>query len=332
MKTMRVGIVGAGAIVRDRHAPGLAGLEGVEIVAVANSTVESARRFVDGQGLAAEVVGDWRALVDRPDLEIIWIGAGPSLHEPVTLAALAAGRHVFCQARMSTDLASARRMLDAARQRPDLVTMLCPPPHGLREDAFVKKLLAEDCVGKVQSLRLRSWNGAFRDPAQPLHWRQRPEVSGKNILTLGIHTEVLQRWFGSFVVRAAFGRVLVPLHAGEPVSVPDELVVIAGWGSGLTGVLDFSGVYAGSPVDCLQILGSEGVLQVDYLSGEIARQLPGGKSEVLIPPAELLRPWQVEADFIEAVRNPDAARPRPDFADGVAYMEVVEEVSRHLAS
>ncbi|GAB4165431.1 MAG: hypothetical protein Fur0032_02170 [Terrimicrobiaceae bacterium] len=327
MKTLRVGIVGAGAIVRDRHAPGLAALPEVEIVAVANSTTESARHFVENRGLNAGVVADWRELVSRLDLDIVWIGAGPFLHEPVTLAALEAGHHVFCQARMSTDLASARRMLEAAQKRPDLVTMLCPPPHGLREDAFVKKLLADGCVGTVHSLRLRSWNGAFRDPAQPLHWRQRPEISGKNILTLGIHTEVLQRWFGSFHVCAAAGRVLVPQHAGQSVTVPDELVVIAAWESGPAGVLDFSGVHAGPAEDCLMILGSDGVLKVDYLSGAITRQSPGREPEILLPPDDLIRPWQVEADFIHAVRNPEAPRPRPDFADGVAYMEVVEEVS-----
>ncbi|MCX7869445.1 MAG: Gfo/Idh/MocA family oxidoreductase, partial [Terrimicrobiaceae bacterium] len=127
---VRLGIVGAGAIVRARHAPGLARIPGVEIVAVANARAETARAFCREWAPGAEVAGDWREVARHPRVDAVLIGAGPFLHEPATLAALEAGKHVFCQARMSTDLASARRMLAAAEARPDLVTMLCPPPIG----------------------------------------------------------------------------------------------------------------------------------------------------------------------------------------------------------
>ena len=66
---------------------------------------------------------DWAEMLDRPDLDIIWIGTPPVLHAPITISALEAGKHVFCQARMAMDLREGRDMLAAAQARPQLVTM-----------------------------------------------------------------------------------------------------------------------------------------------------------------------------------------------------------------
>ena len=87
---------------------------------------------------------NWADLLALDDLDIVWIGTPPYMHSAVTVSALEAGKHVFCQARMSMDLAEAEEMLAASKRFPELVTMLCPPPFGLRGDLLVKKLLAEE--------------------------------------------------------------------------------------------------------------------------------------------------------------------------------------------
>ena len=327
MKKLRIGIVGAGTIVRQRHVPGICAEEDVEIVAVANSTPASAKSFCEECAPQAEVVADWRELVCRPDVDIVWIGTGPSLHAPVTIASLEAGKHVFCQARMSTDLESALRMLAASEARPDQVTMLCPPPQRLRTDAFVRKLLAEKVVGEIRSLRLRSLNSLFLDPAKPAHWRQQTGISGKNIMSLGIHTEVLQRWFGPFGPKAAIGRVFVEKRGKDTVKIPDEVTILADLASGGLVVLELSGVWSGPAVEMLEVCGSTGLITIDFAQDKIILSQPGkAEPRTLDVPSDLDRPWRVEADFIDAVRNSSAPRPHPTFRDGVAYMEVVEAV------
>src|SRR4029453_9576937 len=194
---LRIGIVGAGNIVRTRHLPALKKNSDVEIVAVSNSTDESSERFCRENSLEALPIRDWAELVATPDIDIIWIGTTPYMHSAVTISALEAGKHVFCQARMSMDLVEAEEMLAVSRRYPELVTMLCPPPHGMRGDLLVQKLLAEEVLGRPHHLRLQSLNSAFLDPDAPAHWRQRIEISGLNILTLGIYVEVLQSWFGA---------------------------------------------------------------------------------------------------------------------------------------
>src|SRR5437763_14484137 len=126
----------------------------------------------------------------------------------VTISAREAGKHVFCQARMSMDLAEAEEMLAASKRYPELVTMLCPPPFGLRGDLMVKKILAENYIGQPHHVRLRRFHGKYLDPDAPAHWRQKIEISGLNTLTLGIYVEVLQRWLGDIGGVFARGRMV----------------------------------------------------------------------------------------------------------------------------
>src|ERR1700726_1323693 len=194
---LRMGIVGAGAIVRDRHLPGLKKHPEVEIMAVSNSSYESAEKFCQENAPHATPMQNWADLLALPDIDIVWIGTPPYMHSAITVSALEAGKHVFCQARMSMDLAEAEEMLAASKRYPELVTMLCPPPMGMRADLLVKKLLAENYIGRPHHVRLQSFTSNYLDPGAPAHWRQKIEISGLNILTLGIYVEVLQRWLGN---------------------------------------------------------------------------------------------------------------------------------------
>src|SRR6266576_3688025 len=260
---LRIGIVGAGNIVRTRHLPALKQNPDVEIVAVSNSTYESSERFCRENSLAALPIRDWAELVATPDIDIVWIGTTPYMHSAVTISALEAGKHVFCQARMSMDLAEAEEMLAASKRYPELVTMLCPPPMGMRADLLVKKLLAEDYIGRLHHVRLQSFTGNYLDPGAPSHWRQRIEISGLNILTLGIYIEVLQRWLGDINGLFARGKMVHPLRQGYEVIIPDLLTVLCAFDNGAEGVLEFSGIDALAPGDRLEIYGNAGTLTYD---------------------------------------------------------------------
>src|SRR5246500_5733119 len=184
---LRIGIVGAGNIVRTRHLPALKKNSEVEIFAVSNSTYESSERFCRENSPAALPIRDWAELVATPAIDIVWIGTTPYMHSAVTISALEAGKHVFCQARMSMDLVEAEEMLAASKRYPELVTMLCPPPYGMHADLLIKKLLAENFIGKPHDIRMQSFNGQYLNPEAPAHWRQKIEISGLNVLTLGLY-------------------------------------------------------------------------------------------------------------------------------------------------
>ena len=81
------------------------------------------------------------------------------------------------------NLAEARQMVKAAREHPQQITMLCPPPNGMKNGIYFTKLLQDGSIGQVLHFHLNSLNASWADPAAPAHWRQRRELSGNNILT-----------------------------------------------------------------------------------------------------------------------------------------------------
>ncbi|MDQ6914103.1 MAG: Gfo/Idh/MocA family oxidoreductase [Verrucomicrobiota bacterium] len=325
---IRLGIIGAGAIVRDRHLPGLRKHSDVEIVAVSNSTYDSAQKFCEENAPEAVPMQNWADLLALPEIDTVWIGTPPYMHSAVTISALEAGKHVFCQARMSMDLAEAEEMLAASKRFPELVTMLCPPPFGLRGDLVVKKLLGENYIGRPHHIRMHAFTGAYLNADAPPHWRQRVEISGLNVLALGIYVEVLQRWFGDITGVFARGKVIYPVRQGYEVIVPDLLTILCTFANGAEGVLEFSGIDALPSGDRVDVFGDAGTMTYEFGSDTIRAGKVGDRDlhEVEIP-SELEGGWQVEDDFIGAVKSRGKLRPRPDFEEGVRYMRVVQAVA-----
>jgi predicted dehydrogenase len=331
-KPVRIGIVGAGGIVKSRHLPALKAMPEVEIVAVCNSTLGSSQRFCAEHLPEAEPMEHWPELVCREDVNVVWIGTTPWLHSEVTRYAIRAGRHVFCQARMARDLGEAQLMWETSMSFPDRVAALCPPPYGMKGDVTVKRLLAEGAIGKPHEAVLCSMNGNWLDAEAPAHWRQQFEISGLQVLTFGIYVEVLQRWLGDIVEVQADGAVVIPKRQDYTVEVPDFLHVHALFRGGLRASLLFSGVASHAPDDGLEIYGSEGTLTYNFATDEIRLGKRGGEWQTVPIPAHEAKEWTVERDFVNAVLDPKAPRPQPDFLEGMRYMRVVQAAAEAMES
>lgn len=326
MKKLRIGLVGAGKIVQEKQLPNLLRRADVSIAALCNSRAESSRMVADKFRIP-EVVRNWADMMARPDIDAVWIGTPPHLHAPLTVSALEAGKHVFCQARMAMNLEEAREMLSVSRARPELVTMLCPAPHGMKHGRFFTKLLRDGYAGDLFHFRLEALNSQFSDPHAPLHWRQRRELVGLNVLTLGIYGEVIGEWLGQPRRLHAQMKVSIPRHESPVPSIPDLIQVIGQWTGGLAGNLEWSGVAQFARHETLQVFGSEGSLVYDFTTDEIFGARRGQKElQLLEVPPEYVREWRVEDDFVEAVLQ--GGNPEPSFETGVAYMEFVEAIHR----
>ena len=122
--------------------------------------------------------------VADPKIDIVLIGAHPYMHRIVTEAALEAGKHVFTQARMAHNWDDAQAMYAAAQRHPNQTTMISPPPHFMPGDRVVRRMIKEGFIGEPRNIVVQSYNGAYLDPNSPLHWRQRWDISGVNVLGL----------------------------------------------------------------------------------------------------------------------------------------------------
>ena len=93
-ESVRIGLIGAGKNTRERHIPGFQSVEGVEIAAVANRSMQSGRQVAD-QFNIPQVYGNWQELLEDDSLDAVCIGTWPYMHRTLTLAALESGKHVL---------------------------------------------------------------------------------------------------------------------------------------------------------------------------------------------------------------------------------------------
>lgn len=333
-ETVRVGIIGAGDNTRSRHIPGLQGIAGVEITGVCNRSRDSSQKVADAFGIR-KVYDHWRQVIDDPETNAVVIGTWPYLHCRATIAALEAGKHVMTEARMARDLAEARRMLTAAQARPHLVAQIVPSPMTLEVDNTIRRLIAEGFLGEVLVIEHHGPSPAFLDREGQLHWRQDFDLSGLNIMALGIYYEAIMRWVGEATRVLAQGRTFVPMRPGpdgrmQPVRVPEHVDVLADMACGAQMHLQQSAVTALMAAGGTYLFGSDGTLRVagDGLWG--GRRGDQALARIEIPASER-GGWRVEAEFVNAIRGRETIT-HTRFEDGVKYMAFTEAVARSLAS
>ncbi|MEO7911998.1 MAG: Gfo/Idh/MocA family oxidoreductase [Roseiflexaceae bacterium] len=333
METIRVGIVGAGKNTTTMHIPNLQAIAGVEIVSVCNRSRESSQRAAERFGVPT-IYDRWQDLVAAPDTDAIVIGTWPYLHCPATLAALAAGKHVLCEARMAMNVQEARAMRDAARTHPQLVAQIVPAPHTLGVDATVQHLLAEQYLGEPLAVSIRDGN-RFLDYQAPLHWRQDMDLSGYNVLSLGIWYEVLLRWLGEATRVMAMGKVFVKQRRGDDgmlraVRVPEHIDVLADLACGAQAHVQISAATGHAGPAEITVFGNQGTLR--FTDGKLfgGRRGEPALAELAIPDERRGR-WRIEAAFIGAIRGQEPVTLTP-FETGVKYMAFTEAVTQSIAT
>ncbi|MCL4506821.1 MAG: Gfo/Idh/MocA family oxidoreductase [Chloroflexi bacterium] len=331
-EVIRIGIVGAGANTIARHIPGFTAIPGVQIISVCNRSEASSARVAGQYGIPA-IYRNWRELVDARDTNAIMIGVWPYMHERITVAALNAHKHVLCEARMAMNAREARTMRDTARSHPELVAQVVPSPYTLRVDGMIQRLIADGYIGDILAVEIRV-GGAFLDADALLHWRHDYDLSGLNIMGLGIWYEALMRWVGDATRVMAMGKTYVHnrkdaggrLHA---VRIPEHVDVIADMACGAQAHFLVSSVagLAGAPEAFL--FGSKGTLRFsqDKLYG--GQRGDASLTEIDVP-ASLAGGWRVEQEFIDAIRGLGIIT-HTTFEDGAKYMEFTEAVARSMA-
>lgn len=111
---MRTAIVGCGFQGR-LHLEILQGLEGVEVVALCDTQAERVAELAEAGGVAHRY-GDWRELLADHRLDLVVVCTMPDTHREITVAALEAGAHVFCEKPLARDAAEGAAMVAAARR------------------------------------------------------------------------------------------------------------------------------------------------------------------------------------------------------------------------
>lgn len=327
MEKLRIGIIGAGANTRLRHIPGFQELAGVEVVQVANRSVDSARKVAEEFSIP-HASGRWQDVIENPDVDAVCIGTWPYLHAEASIAALEAGKHVLTEARMAMNLEEAEGMLEVAERYPGLVAQIVPSPFTLKVDRAVKSWLSSGEAGQLREVHVSHTHGALARSEAPMTWRQDPDVSGCNILTVGIYHEVVLRWLNPEIT-ALQARGCIHTnrrkHWDRPqedveIALPDTVAVWAEDSSGCQYFYHFSGVESGLPRNEIRIHCENASLRCDVAQEKvwIAKAGSSEERELEVPESDRIG-WRVEADFVDSIREGKPVE-LTSFADGVRYM------------
>jgi predicted dehydrogenase len=175
MRTIGVGLIGTGYMGKC-HALAWTGVQAafgdtpvVRRVMLCEVEEGLARRRADEFGFEASTA-DWRALVADPRVEVVSITTPNALHAPMAIAALEAGKHVWCEKPMAPKLADAERMAAAARAsgRVAILGYNYIQSPAIR---FIGKLLKSGAIGRLTHFRVEMDEDYMADAEAPFSWR-----------------------------------------------------------------------------------------------------------------------------------------------------------------
>ena len=328
---IRVGLIGAGRNVRDRHIPGFQKVAGCEVMAVANRSIESGRRVAE-QCNIPRVYASWQELLDDDSINAVCIGTWPYMHRTLTLAALEKGKHVLTEARMASTAQEARDMLAASLRHPELVCQLTPTSTSYKIDNVLKKLIGDGYLGEVLSVEMQRLQTNFADFGGDLHWRQDHALSGYNTLNIGASYESMMRWLGRGNRVMAMAKVHVPFRRNAhgdltSVTIPDHVDILYELANGAQVHMRMSATTGLSTGNQLWMYGSEGTIYVDHQQNVFAGRRGDTTLSAVPNPPEQQAYYRVEEQFTNAIRGTEQVT-MVAFETGVHYMEWTEAVHR----
>lgn len=142
---------------------------GVRLVHLGEADEALAERRAKEFGFA-KGSGDWRAVIDDPDVDVVSVTTPNQFHAGMALAALEAGKHVWCEKPMAPDFGDAEAMTAAAAKSGRVAVL---GYNYIQSPAIrhIRKLLAEGAIGDLNHLRIEMDEDFMADPHAPFSWK-----------------------------------------------------------------------------------------------------------------------------------------------------------------
>ena len=150
---------------------------------------------------------NWKAVIERDDIDIVDIMTPGHLHAEIAVAALAAGKHVIVEKPVANTLAEAEAMAAAANATLGQHAIVNFNYRRVPAIALAKQLIEEGRIGTIRHVRLCYLQDWLSDPASPMSWRLRKAEAGSGALgDLGSHlTDLLLHLTGESVTEVNGG-------------------------------------------------------------------------------------------------------------------------------
>ncbi len=196
---LRIGVIGAGGRGRlawNAHQPE----NGVRLVAGADISDKALDALKEKFGPDTFVTKDYRKLLDRKDIDAVFVTSPDFLHEEHAFAALEAGKHVYLEKPMTITIAGCDRVLDAAVRNKRRLYL----GHNMRHMSIVlkmKELIDQGAIGQVKAAWCRHFV-AYGCDAYFKDWHAERSKATSLLLQKGAHDIDVMHWLcGGFTQR-----------------------------------------------------------------------------------------------------------------------------------
>jgi predicted dehydrogenase len=320
---MKVGIIGCGLVGRKR-ASALGDSRLVACADLARERAETLARAVPGQ---VQVLTEWRALVDRPDIDVVIVATSHDMLAEVTLAAVSAGKHALVEKPGARRARELDPVIEAAKRAQVLVHVGFNHRYhpALRR---AKDLSTQGAIGELMYLRGRYGHGGRI--GYDKEWRAKPALSGGGqLVDQGVHLIDLASWF-----LGDFQRVQGLAHTYFwDMPVEDNGFLLLETAARQVAFLHASWT-EWKNLFSFEIFGRDGKLEVTGLGGSYGTERLAYyrmRPEMGPPETTMLEypmadaSWQTEfAEFTEDIRL--GRRPAPGLQDARAALQIVERI------
>lgn len=214
---------------------------------------------------------DFRELVNHPEIDIINICSPNIFHKEQILAAIAAGKHIYCD-----------KPLVCSGKEADEVEDALTGYQGIHQVALnyrfypatlkAKSLIAEGRLGQMISFRIAYYHSGNIDPEKPMGWKQEKAMGGGVLPDMASHSvDMAQYLAGEFESVLGTSKILYPERPGPDgrrvkVEAEDYVVINAKMKNGALGVIEGSKVATGCQDELrFEIYGTGGALRFNSM-------------------------------------------------------------------
>jgi len=269
-KETRVGIVGANAKsswAKMSHVPAINGLHGLKLSAVATRNEQSAREAAKAFG-ADRWFSDPFAMIRDERIDLITIAVKVPAHRELVLAALEAGKAVYCEAPLGRTVTEAEQMASAVGSLHTAIGLQCRLNPAVRRAA---QLVSSGQIGQPLTARIVSSTTGFGPEMASVYDYFNKESSGANLLTIsaGHALDAVEAVLGPILEVDARTEIRWPTvkltdTGGESVRrTPDQVGVLGKTGSGAVFTADIHGGVAHEYARfSFEIIGADGWLNL----------------------------------------------------------------------
>lgn len=177
---------------------------GLPVVALAGRQLHKTRRIAEQMGVPF-ATDNWRALIAHDDVALVSIVTPPALHCEMSMAVLAAGKHVLCEKPMALDLADASHMLAVAETCPDQFALVDHELRFLPAFQVARELVATGGIGQFRRAEVRAIASVRASLHQPWNWWSDAAQGGGVLGTISTHQTDILRYILSDEITAAQG-------------------------------------------------------------------------------------------------------------------------------